>query len=64
MVSAKPGAVLTRFKECLLTGIAHVEANDGHSELMNKSHPIPLPLATLTKKMTVQPSMRQPVSAG
>ena len=31
---------------------------------MNKSHPIPLPLATLTKKMTVQPSMRQPVSAG
>jgi hypothetical protein len=50
VVSAKPGAVLTRFKECLLTGVAHVEANDGPSELMNESHPIPVPLATLAKK--------------
>ena len=61
--SAKPGAVLTRVKEWLSAIVAHVEAIVGPSELMNERRPIPLPLAKLAKKTTVQLSTTQPAWA-
>ena len=61
--SAKPGATLTRVKKRPLAGIAHVEDILGPSESMNERSLIPLPLAKLAKKWTVQPSMTHSVLA-
>ena len=41
---AKPGAILTRVKECLSAGVSNVEAMVRPSESMKKQSMIPLPL--------------------